>query len=909
MGKWILFYLLLFFVIFVSCSDEEAANDYSITVKGHIEGVFTSFDGQYARMQDSLIWDNYDVESDSTVLDIPKTGTYLLKASKAGYRSFPVIDTVTISDMATSKRSIFTFYESAGGDSSYTIEVNGFYEGNPVSFQCRYQSDSIWHSLPIGSAGSAIISFENPCTVLLAAIKEGYSVYPEIDTVELSIIQRHQISNFEFSREDSSSRFRIHIIGQSEGRRLPFSASYRHDSLWNDIEVGESGSMALEVEDTGSYYIVASKEGYITSPEVDTVVISETVPEHYAVFEFIDTIGPPIIDIIGELYGTPTSFDAQYCHESGICDSASIGSSGMISIEVDSFGEYVISARKPGFAAEPEYDTVLLSMESPSATASFSFSDSSSSGPYYLTFIGQSDGGGIAFTGLYKMPHEADWSELSVGTSGNRTVEIPYGSKYYAKVERTGYLSWPVIDSVIFSAENVSETVHFELIDTAATEPEYTISCIGEIDGSRTNFTAYYCLDGMPWEFSNIETGSRDLHFYLPGDYLVYARKAGHRSIPEMDTITLSEEMSYGYASFEFVDTMEIPTYVLLISGTHLREPMAFTAEYRSVSPGAPWHSVEIGDLGETAIHLETPGDYQIRPIIDPPYESTIDMATVTFEPTDTEKRVNFRFIDTTRFYEPTKILIADWDNNRIIQMDDISGTGWEVLEGFNRPVGIAVDRLHRIYICDEYHHRIVRVDDITGANPVYFGSSGSGVGEFDAPVFIRVDEIGRIYISDHGNRRVVRIDDMSGAGWIELSGDGAGDNFVGQYGIDIDRTERVYIADWAADRIIRVDDMTGAGWTSFGTTGSGVGEFNDPHNVRINLDGEILICDEDNSRIVQISDIDGSSWAEYDLTTSPPRALNVDGYKRIYIGRETGYTRIDDISGRNRVDYGVSGS
>jgi hypothetical protein len=38
-----------------------------------------------------------------------------------------------------------------------------------------------------------------------------------------------------------------------------------------------------------------------------------------------------------------------------------------------------------------------------------------------------------------------------------------------------------------------------------------------------------------------------------------------------------------------------------------------------------------------------------------------------------------------------------------------------------------------------------------------------------------------------------------------------------------------MYIADRDNDRIVKINGMNGFGWTTFGTSGSGVGQFDNP--------------------------------------------------------------------------------
>ncbi len=184
------------------------------------------------------------------------------------------------------------------------------------------------------------------------------------------------------------------------------------------------------------------------------------------------------------------------------------------------------------------------------------------------------------------------------------------------------------------------------------------------------------------------------------------------------------------------------------------------------------------------------------------------------------------------------KIYIADCNNDRIVQIDDMTGLGWTTygtghgsgIGEFHFLVSIAIAPDGKIYLSDNVNCRIVRIDDMAGTGWNAYGSEGDGIGEFRYPRHIAIGPDNKIYIVDLGNNRIVRINDISGAGWTEFGHLGSG---IGEFhqpiGIDIDDEGRIYVSEYGNNRIVRFDDMTGSGWISFGTYGSGIGEFNGP--------------------------------------------------------------------------------
>ena len=83
------------------------------------------------------------------------------------------------------------------------------------------------------------------------------------------------------------------------------------------------------------------------------------------------------------------------------------------------------------------------------------------------------------------------------------------------------------------------------------------------------------------------------------------------------------------------------------------------------------------------------------------------------------------------------------------------------------------------IYVIDTNNNRVVQMDNMTGAGWVGFGISGKGINQLNIPRGIFVDTAGKIYVADFGNSRIVRMDDMTGSGWVTLGAPGKGDKSV----------------------------------------------------------------------------------------------------------------------------------
>lgn len=276
------------------------------------------------------------------------------------------------------------------------------------------------------------------------------------------------------------------------------------------------------------------------------------------------------------------------------------------------------------------------------------------------------------------------------------------------------------------------------------------------------------------------------------------------------------------------------------------------------------------------------------------------------------------------------RIYIPDTLNKRIIRVDDMQGNGWVTygqpaesnkedanVGKFRGPVAVRLDSKERVYVLDQGYTRVVRFDDMTGKNWVAFGKSGTNIRDWppdsdahcgtgpapgtyhdDAAVntlygskALEVDSQGRIYVSDKCNYRIVRFDDMTGKNWASFGGKRG--NGVGEFGdelngIAVGPDGKLYIADEHNHRIVRIDDMTGKGWVTFGSEGSGVNQFDQPHDIAVSKSGKIYIADTfHNDRVVRFDDMAGKGWIAYaPYANSPPgtQPLHLDVPKGIFV-------------------------
>ncbi len=270
------------------------------------------------------------------------------------------------------------------------------------------------------------------------------------------------------------------------------------------------------------------------------------------------------------------------------------------------------------------------------------------------------------------------------------------------------------------------------------------------------------------------------------------------------------------------------------------------------------------------------------------------------------------------------KIVVADRNNDRVVQIDDIDCSGWQAAYGWGsvtgslgQPIATATDSAGRVYILDYDLCEVIRVDDMSGAGWTVYGKPGEGAGCFRSPCALAIGPDDRIYVADAGNNRVTRMDDMSGAGWTTF---GTGGPDTGQFnypcGLAVDGSSRIWVADALNHRIVRMYDMAGAGLATLDmrtVAGSG---YLGPSCVAIDTAGRVVISDGDNN-VARIDDISGAGFVTYGSAGSGVgqfniiRGLFVDGANRIYVAdaMNNRIARIDDMTGAGWTTYTPTGA
>jgi hypothetical protein len=301
-------------------------------------------------------------------------------------------------------------------------------------------------------------------------------------------------------------------------------------------------------------------------------------------------------------------------------------------------------------------------------------------------------------------------------------------------------------------------------------------------------------------------------------------------------------------------------------------------------------------------------------------------------------------------------IVISDTENNRVVQIDDMSGTGWTALNGSDlggewtavplgpshfRPWDVDVDPDGRIYIANNYGgsgigaNRVVRIDDITGANLVLFNDPEDDYGI----VALAVDWINNyVYYAASDftgpNTSPLFRSDMDGNNAENLDVGTGVDEIMDIRGMAVDMYGILYIAgiSGGVERIFRYDTALQSVTHTYADNLNQVGDvLYKPNNLYVaNRDGsdpyKILMLDPDSLTLTgnygsAALNLDtptpgtdaGTFYGPFRFTATLNRKLYIlDFYDRFGnpdIDDHSRLVSIEDIVGTGWETYGQTGS
>lgn len=214
-------------------------------------------------------------------------------------------------------------------------------------------------------------------------------------------------------------------------------------------------------------------------------------------------------------------------------------------------------------------------------------------------------------------------------------------------------------------------------------------------------------------------------------------------------------------------------------------------------------------------------------------------------------------------------------DGEFLLQIGDFGqGTlGNASTEFLGQPTDVWVDAsASEVYVSDGYtNQRVIVFDAMTGEyrrhwggygerpidGPVPNGADGSVPRQFSTPHCVVGADDGRVYVCDRGNRRI-QVFRRDGTFLTEtLLNAGVGASSAGAAPWDIALSgdpaqERIFIVDGSAHAVIALDRATLEVLDRFGRRGRWAGQFESPHNLAFDSDGNLFVGETLDGRRVQ---------------------------------------------------------
>jgi DNA-binding beta-propeller fold protein YncE len=206
---------------------------------------------------------------------------------------------------------------------------------------------------------------------------------------------------------------------------------------------------------------------------------------------------------------------------------------------------------------------------------------------------------------------------------------------------------------------------------------------------------------------------------------------------------------------------------------------------------------------------------------------------------------------------EGDKVYVAVWGEPKAhvgshIELFFTNGTKITSFLGPVQPGDIAINDFGHIYVTDYNGAGTIEIFDSSGNLLETLTTPLTLDGKNSILTGITLDDLGNIYVTDYGNNRVMKLD-SSGNLLFEFTLPYEEEKFKAPNNIEIGPNGNFFVTD-ILDRIL-IFDSSGNFLYSFGESGSGHGQFNQPHGIVID-DFNRIYTAEFNGNRVQIFDI-----------------------------------------------------
>lgn len=234
------------------------------------------------------------------------------------------------------------------------------------------------------------------------------------------------------------------------------------------------------------------------------------------------------------------------------------------------------------------------------------------------------------------------------------------------------------------------------------------------------------------------------------------------------------------------------------------------------------------------------------------------------------------------------------------------SGSGNGQFEG---PYGIAVAPNGNIVVCDRNNDR-VQVFNSSGVFQFAFGTSGTGNGQFDRPAAVTVLSNNNIVVADTSNSRV-QIFNSAGVYQSQFGSFGTGDSdFTFPTGIGRDGSNNIFVSDGGSSlaNYIKKFNSSGTFQSKFGGYGDGDGKFLSAAGLFYDLtNNKIYVADAGTSR-VQVFNSSGVLQLTLNTNLSSQYGPNLPTTGPFGVVANSSYVYVAETSGDSVKKFTVAG-
>ncbi|CAF3474009.1 unnamed protein product, partial [Rotaria socialis] len=212
---------------------------------------------------------------------------------------------------------------------------------------------------------------------------------------------------------------------------------------------------------------------------------------------------------------------------------------------------------------------------------------------------------------------------------------------------------------------------------------------------------------------------------------------------------------------------------------------------------------------------------------------------------------------------ETDSLIICDQRNRRVVRWSRRSGaTQGEMLIDKIDGQGLSMDEQRYLYVSDYKKHEVRRyqLGEKNGTLVAGGNGKGDGLNQLNEPSYLFVDRQQNVYVSDRENHRVMKWNKGAKEGIVVAGGQGKGSALTQlsyPQGIFVDTLGTLYVPDFWNHRVMRWtqgDKKQGTVIVGGNGEGAGANQFYYPHGLSFDQHGNLYVADMRNFRVQRFS-------------------------------------------------------